>query len=236
MSRWPARAAALAIAWTVLAAGPQGEARADDIYAYELDGKTWFGNYCPHKARKCKLVLRGSPPTKAKPEGAGMADGQGGSTARPVKKWKPPLAVDFTGGALPPALPPEGLDETIATAARTYNIPEAFIRAVITVESGYKTKALSYKGAMGLMQLMPGTAADLGVTDPYDPVQNIMAGTRFLRILANRFEGDIPKVLAAYHAGGHAVAVSDGIPYEGSDGYVRKVLDNYYRLKKELYK
>jgi soluble lytic murein transglycosylase-like protein len=85
---------------------------------------------------------------------------------------------------------------------------------------------------MGLMQLMPGTAADMGVSDPWDPYQNIMGGTRFLRILANRFNGDMPKVLAAYHAGGSSVSKADGIPYQGSEGYVRKVLNHYYNLKK----
>ena len=123
------------------------------------------------------------------------------------------------------------LDAVIKEAARTYNIPEPFIRAVIEVESAYKIKALSYKGAMGLMQLMPGTAKDMGVTNPWNPYQNIMGGTRLLRILANKFDGDIPKVISAYHAGGGSVSQKGGIPYEGTDGYVRKVLSHYYRLK-----
>jgi len=111
---------------------------------------------------------------------------------------------------------------------------EAFIRAIIQVESSFKVKALSYKGAMGLMQLMPGTADDMGVSDPWDPYQNIMGGTRFLRVLANRFNGDLPKVISAYHAGGGAVSQRGGIPFEGTDSYVRRVLDHYYRFKAEL--
>ncbi|MBM4355018.1 MAG: lytic transglycosylase domain-containing protein, partial [Deltaproteobacteria bacterium] len=150
---------------------------------------------------------------------------------RSKQTWKPPRNATLPipqGGAATPEV-----DSTIREAAQRYDIPEPFIRAVIEVESNYKPRALSYKGAMGLMQLMPGTAADMGVTSPYDPYQNIMGGTRFLRILANRFNGDIPKVLAAYHAGGSSVATAEGIPYQGTDGYVRKVLDHYYRLKGE---
>ena len=73
------------------------------------------------------------------------------------------------------------------------------------VESRFKPRALSRVGAMGLMQLMPNTAAGMGVTDPYDPYQNIMGSARYLRTLATRFQGDYVKVLSAYHAGGAAV-------------------------------
>jgi len=179
--------------------------------------------------------MRGEKKAPAKNEAPAQkkATAKAAKKKRHSKKWKPPAKkVDFSKSNSVTDEKLKDMDETISKAAATYKIPEAFIRAVVTVESSYKVKALSYKGAMGLMQLMPGTAADMGVTDPYDPYQNIMGGTRFLRILANRFNGDMPKVLAAYHAGGRAVATSNGIPYRGSAGYVRKVLDNYYRLKK----
>lgn len=211
-------------------------ASANDFYAYELDGKTWISNYCPPKAKKCKRIMKswsGDTAGKA-PAAAGKTAPAGNRKAstfkRRTKSWKPPRLVQFDDKK---SVDTKNLaiEEIVGEASRTYNIPEAFIHAVITVESSYKTRALSYKGAMGLMQLMPGTAADLGVKDPYDPYQNVMGATRFLRMLANRFDGDLPKVLAAFHAGGSAVAKADGIPFQGSDGYVRKVLKNYYKLK-----
>jgi len=209
---------------------------ADNIYQYEKDGKVWYGNFCPRGAKKCRLIMKGSPGSARKEAGSGSGSGAAGSSGgagatRPEKKWKPPTTPAVADIGKPAPEVPAEIDGVIGKASDTYDIPEAFIRAVIEVESSYKVKALSYKGAMGLMQLMPGTAADMGVTDPWDPYQNVMGGTRFLRILANRFNGDMPKVLAAYHAGGGSVSRAEGIPYQGSDGYVRKVLDHYYKLK-----
>jgi len=212
---------------------------ANDFYAYELDGKVWISNYCPPKAKKCKRIMKswsGDTQAKAQPGAEKSAKTNVGTTKkfkRKSRKWKPPRLVQFEEKKSENAKN-LAIDEIVREASRTYNIPEPFIHAVITVESSYKTRALSYKGAMGLMQLMPGTAAALGVKAPYDPYQNVMGATKFLRMLANRFDGDIPKVLAAFHAGGSAVAKADGIPYQGSDGYVRKVLKNYYRLKPQF--
>jgi len=208
-------------------------ARADDIYAYEKNGKVWFSNYCPKDARNCKRVMK----SWTKKKSARAAPDRKSTASRPARtrkgrKWRPPRTAKL--GAHERGKRPTEIGDIVKKAAGAYDIPEAFIHAVITVESSYKVRALSHKGAMGLMQLMPGTAADMGVTKPYDAYQNVMGGTRFLRILANRFDGDIPKVLAAYHAGGASVARAGGIPYRGSDGYVRKVLENYYRLKPEF--
>lgn len=218
--------------WVAIAlSANSGRAEADDIYAYEMDGKTWFSNFCPKKATKCKLVMKSWSNSESKRRKKPAAANEASSKKTGDNRdWKPPVAVRERPGV---EMVPGGstLDRIIRKASITYDIPEAFIRAVIEVESGYKVRALSYKGAMGLMQLMPETAADLGVSDPYDPYQNIMGGTKLLRILANRFDGDIPKVLAAYHAGGKSVADAEGIPFVGTDGYVRKVLDHYYRLK-----
>ena len=79
-----------------------------------------------------------------------------------------------------------------------------------------------------MMQLMPKTARSMGVNDSFDPRQNIMGGTKLLRVLANRFDGDFVKVLSAYHAGAGAVRKKGGIPFEATEGYVRSVLDHYY--------
>lgn len=117
----------------------------------------------------------------------------------------------------------------IEDAAEKFQIPVEFIKGVVKVESNFNYKAKSPVGAMGLMQLMPRTATSLGVSDPYDPRQNIMGGTKFLRRLANRYKGDMVQVLSAYNAGPGAVAKHDGgIPYTGAERYVRAVLDAYY--------
>jgi hypothetical protein len=123
----------------------------------------------------------------------------------------------------------------IEEAAQKYTIPVAFIKGVIKVESNFSYRAVSKAGAQGLMQLMPGTARALGVKDSFDPRQNIMGGTLFLRQLANKYQGDMVKVLGAYNAGPGALAKRDGtVPYIGTDHYVRTVLDFYYQYKAEL--
>jgi membrane-bound lytic murein transglycosylase B len=122
----------------------------------------------------------------------------------------------------------------IEDAAEKYRIPISFIKGVIRVESNFNYRAQSPVGAMGLMQLMPRTATFLGVSDAYDPRQNIMGGTKFLRRLANRYKGDMVQVLSAYNAGPGAVAKKDGtIPFPGAERYVRAVLKHYYAFKDE---
>ncbi len=114
-------------------------------------------------------------------------------------------------------------DDIIAEASEAYDVPFAFVKAVIRVESNFQPNAVSHAGAMGLMQLMPRTAASLNVTDAFDPRQNIFGGTKFLRILIDRYDGDINLILAAYNAGDAAVARYDGIPYPKTRGYVSSV-------------
>lgn len=119
-------------------------------------------------------------------------------------------------------------DSHIREAAALYRLPEAFIRAVIQVESNYDPRALSPAGAHGLMQLMPFTAERMMVTDIMDPRQNIMGGSRYLRILANLFNGDIHLTVAAYNAGEGAVIRYGGIPpYEETQNYVVRVLEKF---------
>ncbi|HRE88513.1 MAG TPA: lytic transglycosylase domain-containing protein, partial [Myxococcota bacterium] len=133
---------------------------------------------------------------------------------------------------------PERLEERerlyapfIDEAATLYRLPPELIGAVIRVESNYRYRAVSEKGAMGLMQLMPSVVREMGVGNPWDPRANILGGARLLRVLADRFEGDLVKVLAAYHAGSGAVKGAEGIPYEATESYVRSVLDRYYEYK-----
>jgi len=126
--------------------------------------------------------------------------------------------------------PPDEIDR----AARLYNIPAELVRAVIAVESAGDAGAVSNRGALGLMQLMPGTASEMYVSDPVDPAQNILGGTRYLRSLANQFRGDMMLMLAAYNAGPEAVRKFHGVPpFDETRQYVRKVMARYYDLKKQ---
>lgn len=120
-------------------------------------------------------------------------------------------------------------DIHIHQAATLYQIPEALIRAVIKVESDYDPRAVSRANARGLMQLIPATAERMLVTDIFDPRQNIFGGVRYLRVLANLFNGNLELTIAAYNAGEGAVMRHGGIPpYEETQQYVVKVL-SYYR-------
>jgi soluble lytic murein transglycosylase-like protein len=116
----------------------------------------------------------------------------------------------------------------IAEAAARYAVPERLIWAVIRVESGFDPRAVSPKGARGLMQLMPETAAILGVRDIFNPRENINAGARHLRGMMDRFHYDLPMAIAAYNAGERPVATFRGIPpYPETREYVARVLRLY---------
>lgn len=120
-------------------------------------------------------------------------------------------------------------DEHIRQAAALYQIPEELVRAVIKVESDFDPRAVSPANARGLMQLIPATADRMLVTDVFDPRQNIFGGVRYLRVLANLFNGDIALTLAGYNAGENAVIRHGGIPpYPETVEYVKRVLA-YYR-------
>ena len=126
-------------------------------------------------------------------------------------------------------------DEWIHDAATLYQIPEQLVRAVIKVESDYDPRAISVSGARGLMQLMPDTAMRLEVRDIDDPRENIFGGVRFLRILANDFNGDLELTIAAYNAGGEAVIRFGGVPpYAETRNYVVKVTQYYHRYRTML--
>jgi hypothetical protein len=116
----------------------------------------------------------------------------------------------------------------ITEAANRYGIPERLVTAVIRAESGFNPRAVSRKGAQGLMQLMPSTASVLGVRNSFDPRENIDGGVRHLRGLLDRFPGNLPFAIAAYNAGEKAVTAYGGIPpYPETQDYVVKVLRLY---------
>ncbi len=125
-------------------------------------------------------------------------------------------------------LPDASLEPVISRHADSYQLDPKLVRAVIQVESGYNPAAVSHKGAVGLMQLMPGTANQLAVDDPYDPDQNVRGGVAYLRRMLDRFEGRLELAVAAYNAGPGAVERHGGIPpYRETRDYVRKVLALY---------
>jgi soluble lytic murein transglycosylase-like protein len=117
------------------------------------------------------------------------------------------------------------IKQTVQKAAAKYNLPPELITAVIRAESNFKTGAVSSAGAQGLMQLMPATAKELGVQNPFDIEQNIDGGTKYLRKMLDRFGGSVPKALAAYNAGPGTVMKYNGrVPYPETRQYVRRVL------------
>lgn len=120
------------------------------------------------------------------------------------------------------------IDDTIEQAARKHNVDANLVRAIIKVESNFNPGAVSNKGAMGLMQLMPATARSLSVTNPFDPQQNVDAGVRHLKQLLGNFNGDVALSLAAYNAGAGAVTRNNGVPpYLETQNYVKRITDIY---------
>lgn len=120
--------------------------------------------------------------------------------------------------------PKDNFSEIISAAADKYSMNPTIIHAVIRTESLYNENALSPKGAQGLMQLMPETAKELGVEDAFDPIQNIDGGTRYLRYLIDKFDGDLSLALAAYNAGEGSVKRYGGIPpYPETVEYIKKI-------------
>jgi soluble lytic murein transglycosylase-like protein len=124
------------------------------------------------------------------------------------------------------------LRELATAAARRHRLDPSLVLAVIAVESAFRPEAVSPKGALGLMQLMPATAASLGVKDAFDPVENLDGGARHLGSLLTLFGGDLQRALAAYNAGSGAVGRYNGVPpYRETRAYVKKVLERYQKTK-----
>lgn len=176
------------------------------------------------------------------------ADGVVHFTNRPsgnptAKVYMKSSAASAAGNAVRPGVTPFApqdrdpsrytrFDEHIRQAAALYQIPEPLVRAVIKVESDYDPRAVSYAGARGLMQLMPETANRMQVKDINDPRENIFGGVRYLRVLANMFNGDLELTVAGYNAGEQAVISHGGIPpYAQTRDYVVKVTKFYRRYR-----
>jgi soluble lytic murein transglycosylase-like protein len=126
----------------------------------------------------------------------------------------------------------EKLAPLVAAAAKTHGLPEALLQAIIEVESNFNAGAVSAKGALGLMQLMPQTARELGVADARDPAANVDGGARYLKELLGRFGNDLPLALAAYNGGPAAVQRSGAIPrFSETQSYVPRVLVRYHSIQ-----
>jgi soluble lytic murein transglycosylase-like protein len=124
----------------------------------------------------------------------------------------------------------EKIEQMIREVSARYRVDPALVRAVMQTESNWKTSAISRKGALGLMQLEPGTAQALGVNNAFDPQQNLEGGVRYLHTLLERYNGDLDRALAAYNAGPGAVDRAGGIPrYRETREYVQKVTDSYFQ-------
>lgn len=183
---------------------------AGGIYKYvEKDGTIVYTNVPPSgskaaKARRVEGEFRPAPSPMA--------------PAR-VTSWSSQRATQY--------------DEYIEEAALRYRIPAALVRAVMHAESAFDPQAISPVGASGLMQLMPPTAQEMYVKDIFDPRDNIEGGVRYLRVLANEFDGDMVKMVAGYNAGPEAVKKYNGQvpPYAETQAYVRKVLSLYFQYK-----
>ena len=136
-------------------------------------------------------------------------------------------AVDFSGNTVAPLSFSGDTNSIISSAAARYNVDPRLVSAIAQAESGGNQSAVSPSGAIGVMQLMPDTAAALGV-DPYNKTQNIDGGTKYIRQMLDTFNGDVKKAVAAYNAGPQAVKDYDGVPpYRETQNYVNKVLDIY---------
>ena len=194
-----------------------------DIFRYETEDGEIILTTQPRKDKGLKLieVIRDSSPSSSK-------------TTKPPKTTASNTTATASASQRSTNVPPvkdreHAYDAYIKEASELYGIPEAFIRAVIKVESNFNPNAVSRVGAMGLMQLMPATAEHMKVTDPFDPRQNILGGTRYLRRLSDKYDGDINLILSGYNAGPGNVAKVGGIPFEDTQKYVRNV---YYWYKK----
>lgn len=185
-----------------------GVAFADGIYKYvEKDGTVVYTNVPPSRgksARKLEGEFRPAPALEA--------------PARITRRTRLTL---------------EEFDAYIEESAVRYKMPVALVKAVMHAESAFDPNAISNVGASGLMQLMPATAREMYVKDIFDPKENIEGGTRYLRVLANEFNGDMVKMVAAYNAGPDAVKKYNGQvpPYPETQAYVRKVIALYFQYK-----
>ena len=177
-----------------------------------------------------------SSQTSASPQPAsgpvsGVASAQTTTAATALSPAQPaPVQPDPAQPLIPVIQAPAALDQMVRQTAEKHNVDPELVRAVISTESNWNVSALSSKGAQGLMQLVPGTAHQLGVGNAFDPAQNVDAGVRYLGMMLQRYNGDLKLALAAYNAGPSIVDRFGGVPnYRETRNYVEKVTSTYFR-------
>jgi soluble lytic murein transglycosylase-like protein len=201
-----------------------------DIYTYHRKDGSTLVTSSPRSGLKLIEVIRdggGAAPASAAKGKKKRVSARHAALAEQSRK-KAARARTLKG---PQSKDSSAYDDIIREAAEAYQLPFSFIKGVIKVESNFNPYAVSRTGAMGLMQLMPGTAKYVGVGDAFDPRENVFGGAKLLRILTNEYNGDINLLLSAYNAGKGAVARYDGIPYEGTRKYVKRVYRHYKRYE-----
>jgi soluble lytic murein transglycosylase-like protein len=147
----------------------------------------------------------------------------------------PAAATDPAQATLDPALvPPAQIDALVGQNSAAWQVDPSLVKAIIANESGFNANATSKVGAQGLMQLMPSTAQSVGVRNPYDPAQNIAGGTRYIKGLLDRFNGDVRLAVAAYNAGPGAVEkYGDVPPFAETQNYVQNVLKTHLEYQRQ---
>lgn len=200
------RALAVAAGLAALAMLP-GRASADIFTYTDAEGVVHFANKPKGDGRFQVYIKSASPSKRAAGPAATMPSDASSSRFTRYSEW-------------------------IRQASILYQIPEELIRAIIKCESDYDARAVSPAGALGLMQMIPPTALRMQVRDAFDPREAIFGGTRYLRVLANMFNGDLELTIAGYNAGEGAVVRYAGIPpYEETQAYVARVLTYYRRYR-----
>lgn len=201
------------------------------IYTYvDKDGTRWLTN-TPKKGNKYKLVAKyGAPQKRQPPKVVSQAPTPSSSAPLPVTGISRGHCGGLSQEQLERKLEPH-LD-SIRAHARRYGVDENLVRAVMKQESCFNPSAVSKAGAVGLMQLMPGTADMMGVDNAWDPHENIMGGVKYLSQMLQEFNGDKQLALAAYNAGPGAVRKYNGIPpYRETQTYVSRIMGEYNRLQ-----
>jgi soluble lytic murein transglycosylase-like protein len=184
----------------------------------------------------CSLLPAAQAQISMRDEGAAgivfssVGAGDGAPAIKKIMEKRPAAAIPSRGETL--QLRRAKLAPLVSAAAHSHGLPEALLHAVIEVESNFNVAAVSPKGALGLMQLMPQTARQLGVADARDPAANIDGGARYLKQLLGRFGNDLPLALAAYNAGPAAVQRRGAIPrFAETQLYVPRVIARYHSLQ-----
>jgi soluble lytic murein transglycosylase-like protein len=217
-------------------------ARADLYTTVEEDGVVTITTA---PSRRAKVLSRTESARRGGRKKAQGAKRRGAKAQRAKRKGAKHKASKRKGSLSDVKVSPEGaylpkralpFKPFVDAAASYYQLPPALIWGVMEIESAFNPSVVSNKGAQGLMQLMPFTSKDMGVDDPFNPEQNIWGAARLLRVLANRFHGDVILTLSAYHAGGGAVSDVGGIPYERTAQYVRSTFNAYKKYAGESFK